>query len=220
MIEDPIALVLLLITGIVALIVAIFLFKDYMLNKKPFHALWGISLLVLFVSGVLIILNGFEVLAEPLVPVVAALIPACLAVGIVFAVWPEEKYGLIFLVYALVVIVLLALAKLNILLGDLSSIILMAVHIPSGLIITLVPIWTALTKKTDMASIAFGLGGLFISLGGILLAFATVPTLTPILTLTEIFGVLPLLLLIVGVLFVVGILYTSDWKVPVPFLVK
>ncbi|MHA1214885.1 MAG: hypothetical protein ACTSR2_05985 [Candidatus Hodarchaeales archaeon] len=219
MIEDPLALVLLLVTGVVALLVAIFLFKDYLENKKIFHALWALSFLVLFVSGVLIILFDFTVLSEPLVPVVAALIPVGLATGLLFAVWPDEKYGLIFGVYALAGIALLALAKLAILFGDFASFILMAVHIPSGLIIVIVPIWTALSKKTEMASIAFGLGGLAISLGGMLLALATVPS-PPMLNILDIFAVLPLLLLIVGVLFVVGILYTSDWKVPFPFLVK
>ena len=54
--EDTFGLVLLLLTGIVALIMGIFLYKEYMDSRKPEHALWGMAMIVLFVSGELIIL--------------------------------------------------------------------------------------------------------------------------------------------------------------------
>lgn len=76
-------------TGVVALVIAILLISDYLKNKKVYLLAWANSFLVLFVSGVLIILNGYEILTEPLVPAVAAFIPAVLL--LVFSL----QYGMI-----------------------------------------------------------------------------------------------------------------------------
>jgi hypothetical protein len=62
----------------------------------------------------------------------------------------------------------------------------------------------------------FAAGGLTISIGGVLLAFLKIESLTPILTDTEIFAVLPTLLLIVGVLFVISLALTEKWKIQIP----
>ncbi|MFX1508259.1 MAG: hypothetical protein ACFFDC_19425 [Promethearchaeota archaeon] len=216
---DMIGALVLLVVGIVAIILALLLFKEYLATKKPYHLVWGVSFLVLFISGVLIILLGWEdTLGFALVPPVAAFIPACLAIGLVFAIWPETKYGLIYTVYVLVVIGVLTLMKLEFL-PDMSSMAVMASHIPSGLIISFLPLYTAfVSKDTEWTSAFFGIGGLLISFGGVLLAFATVEGMTAILPLTDIFAVLPILLLIVGVLFVLGIGLPTKWKVEIPII--
>ncbi|MHA2270737.1 MAG: hypothetical protein ACXACI_02675 [Candidatus Hodarchaeales archaeon] len=220
MLDDPVAIVLLLITGVVALILALLLFKDYMENQKLYHAFWGISLLVLFVSGVLIILMDFDVLDEPLVPVVAALIPTCLAIGLFFAAWEEEQYGWYYAVYAVLGIIAVAVVRLmEEDLEDFNAIAIMAVHVPAALIIIGIPLYTALvSKETEVTSILFSIGGLLISVGGVLLAMLELDD--PPLTKTEIYDILPLLLLIVGVFFVLGIILPSKWKPAVPYLDK
>jgi len=216
---DMIGALVLLVVGVVAIILALLLFKEYLATKKPYHLAWGVSFLVLFISGVLIILLGWEdTLGFALVPPVAAFIPACLAVGLVFAVWPDTKYGLIYTIYILIVIGVLTLMKLE-LLPDMSSMAVMASHIPSGLIISFLPLYTAfISKDTEWTSVFFGIGGLLISFGGVLLAFATVEGMTAILPLADIFAVLPFLLLIVGILFVLGIGLPSKWKVEIPVI--
>ncbi|MFW9905545.1 MAG: hypothetical protein ACFFFH_14480 [Candidatus Thorarchaeota archaeon] len=216
---DMIGALVLLVVGVVAIILALLLFKEYLATKKPYHLAWGVSFLVLFISGVLIILLGWEdTLGAALVPPVAAFIPACLAIGLVFAVWPETKYGLIYTIYCFVVIGILTLMKLNFL-PNISSMAVMASHIPSGLIISFLPLYTAfISKDTEWTSTFFGIGGLLISFGGVLLAFATVEGMNVILPLADIFSVLPFLLLIVGVLFVLGIGLPSKWKVEIPVI--
>lgn len=217
---DLIGALVLLVVGIVAIVLALLLFKEYLATKKPYHLAWGISFLVLFISGVLIILLGWEdTLGFALVPPVAAFIPACLAIGLVFAVWPEKIYGLVYAVYCLVVIGVLTLMKLEIILPELASMAVMGSHIPSGLIISFLPLYTAfISKETEWTSAFFGIGGLLISFGGVLLAFATVEGMAAILPLSDIFTVLPFLLLIVGVLFVLGIGLPSKWKVEIPVI--
>ncbi|MFX0012956.1 MAG: hypothetical protein ACFFB2_03945 [Promethearchaeota archaeon] len=207
-----IPITLLLITGLVALVMAVFLLLDFLKNRKVYHLAWAISFLVLFVSGVLIIINGFTILEEPLVPVVAAFIPACLAIGLFFVVWDDKPYGLLYTVYTVVMVAALAVVRLELLSGfdAFSTPVLMGLHIPSGLSIVGIPLYTAFTKKTEITSIFYSIGGFLISFGGVLLAFLKLDA--PILTADQIFDVLPLLLVIVGVLFVLGILLPEKWR--------
>ena len=217
---DLIGALVLLVVGVVAIVLAILLFKEYMATKKPFHLAWTVSFLILFISGVLIILLGWtDALGNPLVPPVAALIPAGLAIGLVFAIWPDKPYGLIYTLYCVVLIAVLALMKLDIFLPEMSSMALMGSHIPSGLIITFLPLYTAfVSKDTEWTSAFFGIGGFLISFGGVLLAFATVEGMTAILPFADILTILPFLLLIVGVLFVLGIGLPTKWKVEIPVI--
>ncbi|MFX0209038.1 MAG: hypothetical protein ACFFDT_23845, partial [Candidatus Hodarchaeota archaeon] len=172
-----------------------------------------------FISGVIIIFLGWEdTLAIELVPPVAALIPACLAIGLIFAVWPDKLYGLIYTSYCIILIAVLAVIKVGIIDLDVASFVLMGTHIPSGLIIVLVPLYTIFTKDTEWTSIFFSIGGLLISIGGVLLAFATVEGLEAVIPLTDIFAILPILLLIVGVFFVLGIGLPSKWKIEIPII--
>lgn len=215
MLTDITAVVLLLLTGIVALLSGIFLLLDYLKNKKVHHLLWAISFLVLFLAGLLIIIVGWTILFEPIIPVITTLIPAFLAVGLLYVLYPEKPVGLYYLLYSIIFMVVQLLARYDI--GGLSgfaSLTLMAVHIPSGLIIVFLPIIAALKKDTEMTAILFSLGGITISLGGILLAFTSTPS--PILTLDQIIAVLPILLLIVGLLFFLGVFMPSKWRATNP----
>ncbi len=211
MLTDITAVVLLLLTGIVALLGAIFLLLDYLKNKKIYHLLWAISFIVLFLAGLLIVLVDWTILFEPIIPVITTLIPAFLAVGLLYALYAEKPFGLYFLLYSVILIAIQFLARYGIAgLSGYASITLMAVHIPSGLIIVLIPLLAAAKKETEMASIFFSLGGISISMGGVLLAFAA--TSSPIMTLDQIVAVLPILLLIVGLFFFLGVFMPTRWR--------
>ncbi|MHA1246373.1 MAG: hypothetical protein ACTSPE_03540 [Candidatus Thorarchaeota archaeon] len=211
---DTISLILLLLTGIVALVMAIFLFLDYTKNKRIYHLSWAISFVVLFLAGLLIVLFDFAILGNPLVPVVATVIPVGLAVGLLHAVWGDRTYGTYYAIYAAIMIVVQAATRLVAGLEAGATPTLLALHIPSGLIVVIVPLITALKKETEFTSIFFSLGGIFISLGGMLLAFLKFDS--PILSADQIFAVLPLLLLIVGVLYFLGIFMPTKWKAQIP----
>ena len=219
MITDLVPLVLLLLVGVVALVLAVFLALAYLKDKGLHHLFWAVSFLVLFVSGVLIILNDFAVLSEPLVPVVAALIPAGLAIGVLYALYDGKPWGLYYAIYALVMIVLLAVIRLELVAGmdDFSSYILMAQHIPSGLIITFLPLYAAfVSKDLETTGALFGIGGLLMSVGGVLLALVAIDS--PVLTAAEIFNILPLLLVIVGLFLFFGIILPDKWKIEIPII--
>lgn len=212
MLDDLFAVVLLLVIGVVAVVMAILLILDYLKNKKVYHVAWAISFLVLFISGVLIILNGYTILEEPLVPVVAAFIPACLVIGLFFATWDDKLYGVYYTIFTIVMVAILAVVRLLPDLANFSTPVLMGLHIPSGLAIVSIPLYTALTKKTEITSLFYSIGGLFISIGGVLLAISK--TNTDVADLT--FAVLPLLLVVVGIFFVLGIILPTKWKIEIP----
>ena len=214
--EDTFGLVLLLLTGIVALIMGIFLYKEYMDSRKPEHALWGMAMIVLFVSGVLIILYDWAILDEALVPVVAALIPIGFAAGLLYAAYEDRKWARYFLIYqAVLLTIFLIFAIIS---EEPPTIFVLMTHIPSGMLIVYVPFVTGLNGVTEKSSWLFSLGGALISVGGMLLGM--LETDDPPLTADEIHDILPGLLLIVGALITFGIILPSKWKVFVPYIGK
>ncbi len=219
MITDMVPLVLLLLVGVVSLVLVIFLALAYLKDKGLHHLFWAVSFLVLFVSGVLIILNGFDVLKEPLVPVVAALIPACLAIGLLYALYDGKPWGTYYAIFALVMIVLLAVVRLDLVAGlsEMSSMVLMGLHIPSGLIISFLPLYAAfISKNVETSGALFGIGGLLMSVGGVLLAFVAIGS--EILSEAQIFEILPVLLVIVGLFLFFGIVIPEKWKIDIPII--
>ncbi|MHA2090857.1 MAG: hypothetical protein ACW98K_08350 [Candidatus Kariarchaeaceae archaeon] len=217
---DIISAIFLLLTGVVALLMGIYLIQAYNIDKKLYHLWWAVALFVLFVSGVLIIILDFDVLDEKLIPVVAALIPVGIAIGLYFAVWEDKPYGWYFTLYAAIGIVLLTISRLDIAFEGASSGLIMAVHIPSGLSIVLLPYYSARSGITEKTSIFYSIGGVLISFGGSLLAFLQIDDegFLGVFDKDTIYSVLPPLLLITGAFFVLGIILPSKWRINVPVL--
>ncbi len=215
MMTDYIGMIFLLLTGLVAIYVGILLIKEYLNEKHIYHLYWGISFIVLFVAGVLIILFDWPILGAPLVPFASTLIPLGLALGLLYAVYEDKPYGNWFLIYGVIGLVLILLAGFNVAnLGSLGYIFIMLVHIPCGLIIVVLPAYTAIKGETEGAAWFFSIGGLLISIGGMLLAFLKAGS--PILSANQIFAILAPLLLLVGAFFTLGIAKVSKWKVSIP----
>lgn len=209
---DIVSAIFLLLTGLVALIVGIILLKEYLAKKTIYHLMWAIAFLVLFVSGVLILLLGFDVLGNPLVPPVVALIPVGLAAGLLFVMYDNQKIGWGFLGYEMVVIVITLI--MGIIDGSTNSLLIMASHIPAGLAIFILPFISGENK-----AYMFSIGGALISTGGMLLAMMKLTESDFFLFQADfIFAVLPPLLLIVGAFFTLALIYPEKWRVNVPVL--
>ncbi len=223
MLSDPVAIVLLLITGVVALVMGLVLIKSYIDEKKIHHLFWGISFLVLFVSGVLIILLEFTVLSEPLVPVVAALIPIGLAVGAYAGAWPEKKYWQTYGLYSLIMLLGLLVVQLLSTLSTFKPMVIMLIHVPAGLSIVLVPIIAIYKNDLETPTILFSVGGLLISFGGMLLALVGASETGEIMgfiDLNFIYSVLPLLLLVMSIFYALGIVLSEKWGVKIPVIME
>lgn len=212
------AVILLLITGIAAILFGILMVIDYLKNKKLYHLLWAVAFIVLFVAGiVLIFTNDYSLLLSPLVSALAALIPGGIAAGLYIVIFEEKTklYGYIYLLFVIVMVVLIGITKAVDSPG--ASATVMLAHIPSGLSIILLPIYTTFkTKETDWKALLITIGGIIISIAGLLLALFTIGAADIVLILT----LLPTVLLLTAVFFAFGMLLPEKWSFEIPGIKK
>ncbi|MHA2281435.1 MAG: hypothetical protein ACXAC5_11325 [Promethearchaeota archaeon] len=214
------AVILLLITGIAAILFGLFMVLDFVKNKKIHHLLWAISFIVLFVAGIiLIITDNYGLLLTPLVAALAVLIPGGIAAGLFFVVFEEKTklYGYIYLVFVLVMVVLVGIVKVVDSPGDSATV--MLAHIPSSLSIILLPIYTTFkTNETDWKALLMTIGGFVISVAGVLLAFLTAGS--TLFSAELIFTLLPWVLLLTAIFFAFGMLLPEKWSFAIPGIKK
>ena len=170
----------LLATGLVALY-AIWLLIGQQKDEATKHIAnyyYMVSFAVLFVSGVLLIFLGWEILGllghgsgtSKFVAIVATLIPFSFASGLVARFYPEkEKMYLGIMVLGIVLIGISRVMDM----GTFAKIIYPVFHSIAGLTIFFVPIM--MVKNDVMGKGFYGVtvGGTLIGLGGIALAFLT-----------------------------------------------
>jgi hypothetical protein len=159
--------IILLVTGLAALYLTWRFYTRYSKEKKLHDIYYMLGFLVLLVSGLLLIWQGWEILASPYVLTVATLIPLGISIGLMNQYFPKWKKAYSW--FAL--LGLLAIAYTSITGHDLKRFAVPIFHGVAGLIIFLAPF---LVK--DKAPNGFwwvGIGGALIGIGGIALAFLT-----------------------------------------------
>ncbi len=160
----------LLATGLTAIYLIVRFIIDYRgKDTKPTQNIYYIiSFAVLLVSGLLLIAFGWGALANPLVAVVATLIPLGLSVGLVTEFYQKYAKGyLIFSLIGLVVILITRFAPV----GGFAVFVYALVHSIAGLLIFFLPILVTKAKKAPGDFIMVTVGGFLIGVGGIALAF-------------------------------------------------
>ncbi|MHA1522639.1 MAG: hypothetical protein ACTSRK_20930, partial [Promethearchaeota archaeon] len=212
----PGAVIVLLITGVVALLFTVFLVLDYLKNKKLPHLFIALAFFVVFAAGILLVLfNDYELLMTPIVSMLAVFIPGGLAAALFYeSIFGEngKKIGLGYAGYIVIMAVVIVITKA---IGSpIASTMVMLAHIPSGLAIVVLPILVYMKDK-EWTAILVSVGGLLISVAGMLLAFYVTGVLADP---TIIFVLLPWILLAVSACFAFGFLYTSKWTFSVPVL--
>jgi len=161
-------------------------------EKAKYYYHYIVSFAVLFVSGVLIILFDFAVLARPEIKVIATLIPFAIATGLMCQFYQKyAKFYAIFLMLGFVLIILLNYGILD------TKLIYPIFHSIAGLTIFFIPIIAVKNKVADKGFIWVTVGGTLIGIGGIALAFLGAGTpLLGIFTAEVVFTILsPILLL-------------------------
>ena len=219
--EYPGAVILLLITGIAAILFGLFMVLDFLNNKKIHHLLWALSFIVLFIAGIILVLtNDYSLLLSPAVAALAALIPGGIAAGLFFVIFEEKTklYGYIYTLFVLVMVVLIGIAKVVDSPGAPATV--MIAHIPSGLSIILLPIYTTYkTKDTDWKALLMSIGGIVVSIAGLLLALFRIGP-GDIALLTLILTLLPIILLLTAIFFAFGMLLPEKWAFAIPGIKK
>ena len=192
----PLDRILLLLTGLLAAYqVAVGI------DGLPALAIAGYTLAfgVLLVSGLLLIILGFEVLDNRLVAVISTLIPLGLSLGLV--VEYLGQYTTAYLVFC--VVGFLAVAATRWLVPGRPAVLVLAlVHGISGLVIFILPLALSLNNTVPSRFALVGVGGALIGLGGLLLSF--LKSGKPLLPAHTILTVLPGLLLVMTIAFVAG----------------
>jgi len=159
--------IILLVTGLAALYLTWRFYTRYSKEKKLHDMYYMMGFLVLLVSGLLLIWQGWAALKSPYVLTVATLIPLGISMGLMNQYFPKWKKP--FAWFAL--IGLLAIAYTSITGHDLKRFAVPIFHGVAGLIIFLGPF--LLGAKAPKGFWWVGIGGALIGIGGIALAFLT-----------------------------------------------
>ena len=157
--------IILLVTGLAALYLTWRFYTRYSKEKKLYDIYYMMGFLVLLVSGLLLIWQGWGALASPYVLTVATLIPLGISMGLMNQYFPKWKKAYSW--FALVG--LLAIAYTSITGHDLKRFAVPIFHGVAGLIIFLAPF--LVKDKAPKGFWWVGIGGVLIGIGGIALAF-------------------------------------------------
>ena len=154
---------------------------------------------VLVITGLLLIIFGFEILDNSMVVVVAALLPLSLSSGLIYRYIPGLY--MVYLIFAVMGLLLILVTRYYTG-GKIATIVLAIVHGVAGMVIFILPISLSIKGVTSPLFSFVGIGGALIGVGGLLLAFLKAGK--PILPKELIYSVLPCLLLVMTIAFVVG----------------
>ncbi|OQY33568.1 MAG: hypothetical protein B6I38_03475 [Anaerolineaceae bacterium 4572_5.1] len=195
-------IILLLATGLTAVYMVWRFWQRYSWEKKVYAFYYMLAFTVLFVSGVLLILMSYKVLATPFVLTVASLIPFGLSVGMVRQYF--EKYTKPYVWFATIGLAAIAYSAFTG--SNIKAIAVPLFHGVAGLIIVLGPF---LVKKYGKGNPAKGfawvsLGGVLISAGGMALAFLNAGKQLLFFSVGVVNAILALLLLLMALAFAWG----------------
>jgi hypothetical protein len=192
--------ILLLVTGLLAAYQIAFVIDDF--SALPLVT-YTIAFGVLLVSGLLMILLGFEVLDSPVVVIVTTIIPLTLSLGIV---WQHlASFRIPYLIFVIVGFLAITITRLFPMPGRLPTLVLAVVHGIAGITIFLLPTFLSIQGVTKPLFSLVGVGGALIGIGGLALSFLKAGK--PILSKELILKILPVILLLMTLCFVVGFEY-------------
>lgn len=194
-------IVLLLITGLTA----VYLVWRFWQRREIYDWYYIMGFAVLFVSGVLLILLGYDILGTPFVLTVASLIPLGISMGIAEQYFPAwKKYFKWFATIGFLAIAVTSFGGME----TLKKIVVPLFHSVAGLVIFLGPFFA---PKAARGFSWVGIGGLLIGIGGIALAFLSMgKPLLGIFTAGLVFNILAGLLLLMTLAFAWG--FVKDMK--------
>ena len=194
----------LLLTGLVAVYLIWRFWSRYSKGKAVYDLYYMMSFAVLFVSGVLLILKGYNILGTPFVLTVASLIPLGISIGLVRQFFPQYKRP--YMWFALIGFLAIALTSF-VGMPTLRKVAVPVFHGVAGLVIFLGPFFA---KDAGKGFWWVGIGGVLIGLGGIALAFLSVGSQLLFFSQSFVLTILAPLLLFMTLAFTFG--FVKDIK--------
>ncbi|MFX0135739.1 MAG: hypothetical protein ACFFDN_19000 [Candidatus Hodarchaeota archaeon] len=222
------------IVAIIGAIFALFLLSSYLNTRKREHFYWGMSFALLFiVTHLSVNATSFAKFLEPVPAALSALMVGLFAVGLYKNVYPEKKMGKYLLYYVLIMSVAIMifkipaigtpaafpLAPVQLVPSWVAPILVMALHIPSAILIVFLPLRTR--DESGKSALVMSIAGVLMGLVGVLLALATMvglflPLFTEDLFLEIIFTAFPFIYLGAGICFAWGTFIPKKWNFTIP----
>ena len=217
--------IVLWLSAIIGLFFALFLLASYLNSRKPEHFYWGMSFALLWINTHIAIAGGtYAYWLDPVPATFSALMVGLFAVGLFMNVKPEkEKIGKLLLLYVIAMSLLIGLFKLPYvatlnygwsLLDPIAiPIAVMALHIPSAILIIWLPLQTR--EESGNSALMMTIAGVLMSLIGLLLALATLDVFTGYTLvgyLFIVFSLFPFVYLIATIAFAWGIFVPKRWS--------
>ncbi len=193
--------IVLLLTGLVAIYLILRFFHRYRSTSQVCDVYYMVSFAVLLVAGLLLILFSYDALANPLVVIVAYLLPAGLSLGLVAEFYPRyEKAYLGFVMLGLIAIAVTRFVGP----AGLATAVLPIFHSVAGLLIFAIPIMAITGGKAGGGFLWVTIGGTLIGLGGMALAFLKAGKQLLFFSADVVFTILAPLLLLMALAFAWG----------------
>ncbi len=197
--------IILLGTGLLAIYLIWRFFGRYQKEKALYDLYYLLGFTVLLVSGLLLIVLGWDILASPYVLTVASLIPLGISLGIANEYFPQWKRAYAwFALLGFLAIAISAIADLE----TLKKISVPLFHGVAGLVIFLGPFFA---KDAPKGFWWVGIGGALIGIGGIALAFLTAGSQLLFFTQEVVLQILGPLLFLMTLAFALG--FSKDIQV-------
>jgi len=231
--------VMLWLVAFIGIIWGFFLIVSYINTRKRHHLLWGASFSIMWiVFHQVIVTDKYDIMFGPYIAMMLAFIPGLLAAGLLMAVFNEKKIiGNLFALAVLIMAGLIALFKfdpfswignaaefevtynLPRVIEHVPSMLVMALHIPSALIIVVLPIYTTIKNQTRWPAIFMSIGGIVFGVVGFILTLVMSGVFEPYIPIDYRYVVMALfpMFLIVSVLcFAFGTIMPAKWNFGIP----
>ena len=193
------------LTSATSLVVALIFGAKLTRTGFPQRILWATSFAILSLVTAGVALSGLSFLSQPLVAPISSLIPGFMAAGLLWT-W-KHRVGSYFAMYIVATFLILLAAKLAA--GAPTSLFVLSIHGPSGLVVFLLPTYLVIARKNAWSAILVGFGGLLIGVGG--MGLATLSAGVPILPEDLVLALLAPIFFLMTVLFGLGLLATPGW---------
>jgi len=220
------------ITAVIGIIWAFLLIMSYIQTRKRHHLLWGASFAVMWIAFHQVIASGdYSIMLGPVMALMLGFIPGLLAAGLLMAVFDNKKIiGNLYALFVLIMGILIALFKfdpfywvedaaaLDPAAALIPSIMVMVMHIPSALLIVVLPLITTIKKQTRWPALLMTVGGILFGIVGLLLSLVVteVVPITPIDYRFVIMALFSVFLLLSGICFAFGTLIPAKWNFDIP----
>jgi len=202
------------ISAIIGIIFALFLLASYLNSRKPEHFYWGISFSLLWINTHIAIAGGsYAYWLAPVPATFSALMVGLFAVGLFKNVKPDkDKFGDYLLYYVIVMSLLIGFFKGDYLgLPDIVvPIVVMALHIPSAILIIWLPLQTR--EENGKSALVLSLAGILMSVVGLLLAIVTLGIVATDEFIELIFNLFPFVYLAANLAFAWGVFVPKRWS--------